>query len=70
MKDYVELRKLAGKLAQTAPFSVGGFYPNGREFGNEFWDYNEAKDYFDTMRDHAASISLFEGEAEVESWAV
>ena len=63
-----ELRKLAAKLAQEAPFSVGGFYPNGREFGREFYDYEEAKDYFDAAQNWAASVSLFEDDEEIDSF--
>ena len=68
MRLIRNIKKLASKLAQEAPFSVGGFYPDGREFGREFYDHEEAKDYFDTMKDHAASISLYEGDEEIDSW--
>lgn len=75
MNPVRELKKIAvelNKAAQTSPYIVGGFYQNGKEFGREFWEYTEAKEYFNTMKDYASSLAFYKWEGdeptEIDSW--
>jgi len=73
MNPARELKKIASELESFVPYSVGGYYHDGREFGHRFWSRSDAQEYFEDAKSWAASVALFKWEnaedsTEIDSW--